>query len=108
MTKKFLVSGAAGFIGSHLCERLISDNHTVTGLDNFDAFYDRKIKESNIKALTKSDKFELVEGDIRNTNCVESVCKNNIDVIIHLAAKAGVRPSIENPIGYADTNINGT
>jgi UDP-glucuronate 4-epimerase len=108
MTKKILVTGAAGFIGSHLCERLIGDNHIIMGLDNFDPFYDRRIKESNIKALIKSDKFELVEGDIRNANCVESICKDNIDIIIHLAAKAGVRPSIEDPIGYADTNINGT
>jgi UDP-glucuronate 4-epimerase len=108
LSKKFLITGAAGFIGSHLCERLIDNGHIVVGLDNFDPFYDRKIKESNIKSLLKSNKFELVEGDIRDAGCVESICKNNIDVIVHLAAKAGVRPSIADPGGYADCNINGT
>ena len=108
MSKKFLVTGAAGFIGSHLCERLIAKGHTVIGLDNFDAFYDRKIKESNIQSLLKSDKFKLIEGDIRNAGCVQSICKAGIDIIVHLAAKAGVRPSIEDPLGYADVNINGT
>jgi len=108
VSKKFLVTGAAGFIGSHLCERLISDNHIVAGLDNFDPFYDRKIKESNIKSLLKSNKFKLIEGDIRDASYVESICKNGIDVIVHLAAKAGVRPSIADPVGYADCNINGT
>lgn len=108
MSKGFLVTGAAGFIGSHLCERLIAEGHTVVGLDNFDPFYERRIKESNIKALKKSDGFRLVEGDIRDANCVEAICKNDIDVIVHLAAKAGVRPSIADPLGYADCNINGT
>ena len=108
MTKTILITGAAGFIGSHLCERLISDNHIVVGLDNFDPFYDRKIKESNIKALIKSDRFKLVEGDIRNAACVESICSNGVNIIVHLAAKAGVRPSIADPLGYADCNINGT
>ena len=108
MSKKFLVTGAGGFIGSHLCERLIAGGNTVVGLDNFDPFYDRKIKESNIKTLKKSDRFKLVEGDIREAGCVESICKNGIDIIVHLAAKAGVRPSIADPLGYADCNINGT
>jgi UDP-glucuronate 4-epimerase len=108
VSKKFLITGAAGFIGSHLCERLISDNHIVVGLDNFDPFYDRKIKESNIKTLKKSGKFKLIEGDIRGTACVDSICKDGIDMIVHLAAKAGVRPSIADPLGYADCNINGT
>ncbi|HBG28789.1 MAG: epimerase [Planctomycetes bacterium GWF2_41_51] len=108
MNRKVLVTGAAGFIGSHLCERLVAEGDILTGLDNFDIFYDRKTKESNIKSLLKSDKFELVEGDIRNADCVRSVCKSGIDVIVHLAAKAGVRPSIEDPCGYADVNINGT
>ena len=108
MSKKFLITGAAGFIGSHLCERLISDNQFVVGLDNFDPFYDRKIKESNIKTLKKSDKFKLIEGDIKGTACVDSICKDGIDMIVHLAAKAGVRPSIADPLGYADCNINGT
>lgn len=108
MSKKILVTGAAGFIGSHLCERLISQGYTVKGLDNFDAFYERKVKESNIKTLLKSDKFELIDGDIRNARDVQAVCTDGIDTIVHLAAKAGVRPSIEDPCGYTDVNINGT
>jgi UDP-glucuronate 4-epimerase len=108
VSKKFLVTGAAGFIGSHLCERLIAEGHTAVGLDNFDPFYDRKIKESNIKTLIKSGKFKIVEGDIRDAACVDSICKSGIDAIVHLAAKAGVRPSIADPLGYADCNINGT
>lgn len=106
--KTILVTGAAGFIGSHLCERLISQEDFVIGLDNFDSFYNRKIKESNIQNLLKSDKFKLVEGDIRKSDCVDSICKKDIDVIVHLAAKAGVRPSIEDPLSYSDVNINGT
>ncbi len=103
-----MVTGAAGFIGSHLCERLVSERHFVAGLDNFDPFYGRKIKESNIQVLKKSDRFKLVEGDIRDADCVESICDDDIEVIVHLAAKAGVRPSIADPAGYADCNVNGT
>jgi len=108
VSRKLLVTGAAGFIGSHLCERLISKGNTVVGLDNFDPFYDREIKESNIKNLKQSDRFKLVEGDIREADCVETICKSGIDIIVHLAAKAGVRPSIADPVGYADCNIRGT
>ncbi len=108
MSRKFLVTGAAGFIGSHLCERLISKGNTVVGLDNFDPFYDREIKESNIKNLKQSDRFKFVEGDIRDADCVETICKGGIDIVVNLAAKAGVRPSIADPVGYADCNICGT
>ncbi|OQA02680.1 MAG: UDP-glucose 4-epimerase [Planctomycetes bacterium ADurb.Bin401] len=80
----------------------------MTGLDNFDAFYDRKTKESNVQGLLKSNSFKLIEGDIRNAGFAKGVFKNGFDVIVHLAAKAGVRPSIEDPCGYADVNINGT
>lgn len=108
MNKRILITGAAGFIGSHLCERLISKGNTVVGLDNFDPFYDRKIKESNIRDLKKSKGFKLIEGDIRDAESVNSICGNGIDIIVHLAAKAGVRPSIADPLGYADCNIRGT
>ena len=108
MSKNILVTGAAGFIGSHLCERLIAQSNAVVGLDNFDAFYDRKTKEANIQSLLKSDNFKLIEGDIRNADCVGSICKAGIDIIVHLAAKAGVRPSIADPVGFTDVNINGT
>lgn len=107
--KKIMVTGAAGFIGSHLCERLVELGAFVTGLDNFDSFYSRYVKEANLSFLLSSDRFKLVEGDIRDSDCVESILdKRNIDIIVHLAAKAGVRPSIADPLGYGDVNINGT
>lgn len=105
---RILVTGAAGFIGSHLCERLVRDAQIVVGLDNFDPFYDRSIKERNLSGLRGKVSFDFVEGDIRNSECVDDICSNGIDLIIHLAARAGVRPSIADPLGYLDSNINGT
>jgi UDP-glucuronate 4-epimerase len=106
---KVLVTGAAGFIGSHLCERLISEKAAVTGLDNFDTSYSRNIKEANLSGLLQRNNFKFIEGDIRDAACVEPVVqKQKPYMIVHLAAKAGVRPSIENPVGYQDVNINGT
>ena len=104
-----LITGAAGFIGSHLCERLLAGGVAVIGLDNFDEFYSPRIKRDNIKECQSNSKFQLIEGDIRDSRCVESVLEQNkIDIIIHLAAKAGVRPSIKDPVVYQDVNINGT
>lgn len=106
---RVLVTGAAGFIGSHLCERLLNEGWQVTGLDNFDPFYNPRIKHSNIAGCLKNNSFKMVEGDIRNADCVEKILSTgDIDIIVHLAAKAGVRPSIEDPVGYQDVNINGT
>jgi UDP-glucuronate 4-epimerase len=104
-----LVTGAAGFIGSHLCERLLADGHQVVGLDNFDPFYNPQVKRSNIAGCISKKEFTLIEGDIRDDICVETVLKaNSIEMIFHLAAKAGVRPSIENPLEYQDVNVRGT
>lgn len=106
---KALVTGAAGFIGSHLSDRLTATGWDVVALDNFDPFYSEEIKRDNIKGALATGKFELVEGDIRDAACVEAILETgDVDIIIHLAAKAGVRPSIEDPVGYMDTNINGT
>ena len=106
---KVLVTGAAGFIGSHLTERLIARGDEVVGLDNFDTFYDPHVKRANIEPALAGGRFELVEGDIRDGACVEGILAGgDIDVIVHLAAKAGVRPSIDDPVGYVDVNINGT
>jgi UDP-glucuronate 4-epimerase len=106
---KSMVTGAAGFIGSHLCERLTSQGWDVAGLDNFDPFYSEQVKRKNVAGLVSSGRFELVEGDIRDAECVRSILDaGDIDMIVHLAAKAGVRPSIEDPLGYQDVNINGT
>jgi len=108
-TMKILITGAAGFIGSHLAERLIQQGHYVVGLDNFDPFYERSVKEANLAALRNAKNFQLVEGDIRNVEQVDAILtRENIEMIIHLAAKAGVRPSIQDPITYQDVNCNGT
>lgn len=104
-----LVTGAAGFIGSHLCQRLVAEGNRVIGLDNLDPFYDPAIKRRNLKELRDSKRFTFVEGDIRDVSCVEGVIKQGqTDCVVHLAARAGVRPSIEDPVRYADVNVNGT
>jgi UDP-glucuronate 4-epimerase len=109
MNMKILVTGAAGFIGSHLCERLLADGAEVVGLDNFDEFYSPAIKRSNIAECLKHKSFTLIEGDIRDVGCVSDILsRNDISTIVHLAARAGVRPSIEQPLLYQDVNINGT
>jgi UDP-glucuronate 4-epimerase len=105
---KAIVTGAAGFIGSHLCERLLKEGWTVVGIDNFDNFYDPKIKRSNIKNCLQNKQFRLVEGDIRDAASMNKTAGEGADVIVHLAARAGVRPSIELPALYADVNVNGT
>jgi len=105
---KILVTGAAGFIGSHLCEALIEE-HDVIGLDNFCDFYDIKIKRKNLHKLVRFDNFQIVKADIRNQSELEDIfSKHKFDLIIHLAAMAGVRPSIADPVLYTEVNINGT
>jgi len=105
---KALVTGAAGFIGSHLCERLLDDGWAVVGVDNFDGFYDPRIKRRNITECLKNERFRLVEADIRNRAAMNEAVGDGVEVIVHLAAKAGVRPSIAEPLEYADVNVNGT
>jgi len=105
---KALVTGAAGFIGSHLSERLLADGLVVVGVDNFDDFYDPQIKRRNIKSCLKNKNFQLVEADIRDSAAMDETVGSGFEIIVHLAAKAGVRPSIEKPLLYADVNINGT
>jgi len=106
-----LVTGGAGFIGSHLCERLLNDGARVVCLDNFDNFYDPHIKIKNVEGIAKkfSEQFELVTGDIRNPDHLKMIFqKNQVDSVVHLAARAGVRPSIVEPLFYEDVNIRGT
>jgi UDP-glucuronate 4-epimerase len=105
---KAIVTGAAGFIGSHLCERLLKDGWTVVGVDNFDNFYDPQVKRNNIKDCPRNKQFKLVEADIRDSAAMDKVTGDGVDVIVHLAARAGVRPSIAQPALYADVNVNGT
>ncbi len=105
---KVLVTGAAGFIGSHLSERLLNDGWTVVGVDNFDDFYDPQIKRRNIKSCLKNKNFRLVEADIRDVAAMDKAVSDDVEIVVHLAARAGVRPSIAQPVLYADVNVNGT
>ena len=127
----YLITGGSGFIGSHLTEYLLKNGHSVINVDNFDAFYDYKIKigntlesvgssedfeykdkETDIQNLIneiKSDTYQLCYQDIRDINGLKEIFQNHhIDMVIHLAALAGVRPSIERPMDYAAVNILGS
>ena len=107
--KHALVTGAAGFIGSHLVDRLLASGWQVTGLDNFDPFYDPLIKQRNIVAHERHVHYRLFRNDIRDIGGVQrALGDRRIDVIVHLAAKAGVRPSIGDPVGYQSVNVEGT
>ena len=106
--KTYLITGGAGFIGSSLADHLLKENKVVV-IDNFCDFYDPNIKENNIIEALKNSNYKLYRGDIRDKELLDLIFKENkIDVVIHLAAMAGVRPSIENPILYQDVNCMGT
>lgn len=107
--RRVLVTGAAGFIGSILVERLLAEDCSVWGLDNFDAFYSRRIKEANLQAACEHPRFHFAEGDLRDPVFVgELFSEGEFDAVVHLAARAGVRPSIEAPEEYYDCNVMGT
>jgi UDP-glucuronate 4-epimerase len=103
-----IVTGAAGFIGSHLCEALLGARWQVVGVDSFDDFYDPQIKRRNLTDCLADDAFTLVEGDIRDPTTVDRALADGGDVVVHLAARAGVRPSIEQPLLYEQVNVGGT
>lgn len=107
---KILVTGAAGFIGSHLVERLCGRGEVVIGFDNFDPFYPREIKERNLAGVRQGANFSLVEGDLTRPGDLERAFTTAAvpDAVVHLAALAGVRPSIANPGRYWDVNVGGT
>ncbi len=103
---RILVTGGAGFIGSHLCDALLARGEEVTVLDNFNDFYDPAIKRGNAAALTGA---RIVEGDIRDESLVNKLFREGqFDVVVHLAAMAGVRPSLKDPLLYQDVNLKGT
>lgn len=104
-----LITGAAGFIGSHLSEHFVKLGHSVIGIDNFDNFYPAKFKELNLSELKENEKFQFNKADIRDKEALNKIFASTpINVVIHLAAKAGVRPSIESISEYYDVNVNGT
>jgi len=107
--KTILVTGGGGFIGSNLIDKLLALGYEIICLDNFDPFYPKEIKINNLDGALKNKNFTLFEGDINDIKDIESCFKlNKIDIVVHLAAKAGVRPSIEDPVNCYQTNIFGT
>jgi UDP-glucuronate 4-epimerase len=105
---KYLVTGAAGFIGNFVAERLCDEGHDVIGLDNLNDYYDPNLKLARLKRLTKFDNFTFVKLDLADRQGMETLfAEQQFDRVIHLAAQAGVRYSIENPMAYIDSNIVG-
>jgi UDP-glucuronate 4-epimerase len=107
----FLVTGGAGFIGSHVCERLLHEGHAVCSLDDLNPFYDPALKRENLAALAQAggSRFQSVTGDITDRASVDAVFgAARFDQVIHLAARAGVRPSLEEPALYQRVNVEGT
>jgi len=104
-----LVTGGAGFIGSHVCERLLKGGQSIVIVDSFDPFYDPAIKHRNLETVLASGCARLVIADICDRDAVEEgIGEDKIDAIIHLAARAGVRPSLKRPDDYVRTNVEGT
>ena len=107
--KRVLVTGAAGFIGSHVAERLLLRGDSVIGFDNLNDYYPVGYKERNRALLAAHDGFTFVRGELEDKALIETLfAENNISHIAHLAARAGVRPSIEDPYIYSTANIDGT
>lgn len=106
---KIVVTGCAGFIGSHLCEKLLALGHELVGIDNFDPFYARSVKERNLSSVISHSDFEFLEFDLADfSRLSEELEHKQIDAVVHLAGKAGVRPSIEAPLDYTRANIIAT
>jgi UDP-glucuronate 4-epimerase len=102
---RVLVTGGAGFIGSHLCEALLAQGYSVTVLDNFDPYYSPEVKRKNIASFV--DRVRLIEGDIRSEEALEKALQD-VNIVAHLAARAGVRASLDHPSLYVDNNVGGT
>lgn len=106
--KTIIVTGCAGFIGSHLTERLLDMNYHVVGIDNFDPFYSIETKQRNLSGFLLHPNFKFVQIDLANKSSLYESTPDNADLIVHLAGKAGVRPSIEDPQGYITANVVAT
>ncbi|HHL72199.1 MAG TPA: NAD-dependent epimerase/dehydratase family protein [Bacteroidetes bacterium] len=106
---KVLLTGGAGFIGSHYCEKLLQDGHEVVILDNFNDYYDPKIKRRNLDEVRRVGEFTLIEGDLTDAELLETIfSRHRFDAMVHLAARAGVRPSLKQPLLYERVNVQGT
>jgi UDP-glucuronate 4-epimerase len=105
---RVLVTGGAGFIGSHVVDDLMANGDQVTVVDNFDVFYDREVKERNVEAHRSSPRFRLIEADLRDGETLTRELTGPFDAVVHLAAMGGVRSSIERPLTFQDVNVRGT
>lgn len=104
-----LITGGAGFIGSHVCEIFLNLGHKVVCVDNFDEFYPKNIKKENIKDIKEHPKFHLITEDVRDTDSlIDILTSKKIELVIHLAGKAGAVNSLKNPLDYISYNVNGT
>lgn len=108
MRKRIIVTGGAGFIGSNLCDFLLKEEWEVTCIDNFDDYYSPNVKWKNLENALSNPNFKLIEQDINNISAISEELSGEYEAIIHLAAKAGVRYSIEHPVGYEESNVKGT
>tara|TARA_X000000950_G_scaffold270790_1_gene351032 strand:- start:8783 stop:9739 length:957 start_codon:yes stop_codon:yes gene_type:complete len=104
---KILVTGSSGFIGFHTCLLLLKNKHYVVGIDNLNDYYDLNLKKSRLKILKKFNNFKFLKKDIENKNIVKKFKANEIDIIINLAAQAGVRHSLKDPYSYINSNVLG-
>src|SRR5437763_15811746 len=100
-----LVTGAAGFIGSHVVERLLDQGRSVVGLDNFHPYYPPALKRDNIAACEGNSRFRMIAGDIRYRALIDDLLGNGVTAILHLAGLAGVRPRVDDPVPYMDVNV---
>lgn len=107
MKKHYLVTGSAGFIGFHTCQRLLNEGHTVTGIDNLNDYYDVQLKHGRLAVLNKLANFEFIETDLADRNAMRAIFDRKPNIVINLAAQAGVRYSIDAPEKYVDSNLVG-
>src|SRR5699024_6064884 len=108
MSKTVLITGAAGFIGFHLSKKLLDKGFDIHGVDNLNDYYDPKLKKDRLKQLKKYNNFFFYEEDIQDKNFMRTLFSdNNFEIVVNLAAQAGVRYSLINPYSYVDTNITG-
>tara|TARA_B100000945_G_scaffold204237_1_gene164210 strand:+ start:1036 stop:1983 length:948 start_codon:yes stop_codon:yes gene_type:complete len=103
---KLLVTGGAGFIGSHVCDAFLADGHDVVALDSLEGHYDPETKLCNLASARDYTSFQFVKGDVRDSTCLSEL--PSVDAVVHLAARSGVRPSLREPWPYIDVNVNGT